>query len=259
MSTKTWFVGAMLIVLCAAACGPNEEEVAAAEQETGWVTIQEEHAALSGLRGELNATRAEIAAGPEGDEDTGLSPEEATLQLEQKAAEQEGTVNNAADVFNTNLVEFINENAAFRGEEVGGIQKAAISLKSGEDIELANEYVVKGGDYKRALDILQNAMLPDPENQALKDRHAELVALRYMNEERFSQIEKGMTESQVRATLGQVFHANVRDYKERDIIAWFYTREGGAAAAVYFQESRGQLLVYDMDFTAVKTAAERSE
>ncbi len=105
MSRMTWFVGAALMMLCVVGCGPSEEEAASAAQAEAWATLQEDHAVLAGLRAELNATRAEIAAGPEGDEDTGLSPEEHTLQLENRAADQEKEVNQMADGFSTTLCE----------------------------------------------------------------------------------------------------------------------------------------------------------
>lgn len=256
MSRKTWFVGAMLWVLCVVACGPSEEEAALAAQTEAWAALQEEHAVLAGLREELAATRAEIAAGPEGDEDTGLSPEEHTMQLEDKAADQEKEVNRVADEFSTTLVAFINEHAGFQGDEANDVQAAAIRLKSDEDIELAREYVTKGGDYKRALDIVKNAAVVDPDYTLLKEVIAELEDLRYMDEDRFSLVERGMTEAQVRAVIGQVFHGNVREQGE--VIYWLYQKGEGAAAGVYFREARGQLTVYDTNFNAVKTAAERA-
>jgi hypothetical protein len=257
MSRKTWFFGAVLLVLFVVACGPSEEEVASAAQAEAWTALQEEHAVLVGLRGELTATRAEIDAGPEGDEDTGLSPEEQAMQLEEKAAEQEAAVNEKADAFSTTLVGFINEHAGFQGEETNDVQGAAIRLKSDEDIELAREYVTKGGDYKRALDIVKNAAVVDPDNAKLQEVIIELEELRYMDEDRFALVKKSMSEAQVRAAIGQVFHGNVRGQGE--ITYWLYPKEEGAASSVYFREVRGQLSVYETNFNAVKTAVERAE
>jgi len=259
MSSKTWLVGAIVLAMGFIACGSSEEASSGDEKTADWAAVQQEHDALMELRATVAQTRAEIAAGPEGDEATGLSPEEALLQLQAKAEEQQDAVNAAADAFNTTLVEFINKYAGFVGEEIDEVQAAAIRLKSDEDIALAREYVEKGGDYKRAIDILTNALIPDPDYQALEENRARYEQLRFMDQERFSQVEKGMTEDEVRAVLGQVFHGNIRDYPERDITAWFYTRPEGAAAAVYFREQRGQLRVYDMNFDAVKTAVERAE
>ena len=257
MSRITWFVGAVSLVLWVVACGPSEKEAAATAQAEAWTSVQEEHAVLTGLRDELGATRAEIAAGPEGDEDIGLSPEEHAMQLEEKAAGQEEEVNRVADEFSTALVEFINEHAGFEGDETNDVQAAAIRLKTDEDIELAREYVTKGGDYKRALDIVRNALMVDSDNEKLNETIAELEDLRYMDEDRFSLVKRGMSEAEVRAVIGQVFHGNVREQGE--VKYWLYAKEEGAAAGVYFREVRGQLTVYDTNFNAVKTAAERAE
>lgn len=258
MPKRTWFVGAMVLALSfVGACGPSEKETRAEEENQEFSVLEEEHAALTVIRDELNAIREEIAAGVEGDETTGLSPEEALLQLEQSAADKETEVNSAADIFSTNVVEFINKYAGYEGDEQSDLQRAAIRLKSGEDIELAREYVVKGGDYKRAINILVATILVDPENEPLRQERDRLEKLRWMDEERFSKLENGMTQPEVRALLGQVFHLNRKEYKEVNATAWFYPRTEGAAAAVFFRKVRGEERVYEKDFNAVKPASER--
>ena len=260
MSKMTWFVCAMVLALCfVGACGPTEEETRAVEESQEWSILQEEHAALTAQREDLNTIREEITAGVEGDEETGMSPEEALLQLEKRGEEKEAEVNEAADAFSNNLVEFINKYAGYEGDEQSDLQRAAIRLKSGEDIELAREYVLKGGDYKRALNILQTTVIADPEYEALRQEKERLESLRWMDEERFSQVENGMTEAEVRALLGQVFHRNIKEYDEVNATAWFYPRTEGAAAAVFFREQRGEERVYEKDFNAVKPATERVE
>ncbi len=258
--SKIWFVGTLALVLCfVGACGPTEQETRAEEESQEWSVLQEEHATLTTQRDELKAIRDEIVAGVKGDEETGMSPEEALLQLEKRGGEKEAEVNKAADTFSNNLVEFINKYAGYEGDEQSDLQRAAIRLKSGEDIELAREYVLKGGDYKRAINILATTVLADPEYEALRQEKERLESLRWMNEERFSQIENGMTEADVRALLGQVYHRNVKEYEQVNATAWFYPRTEGAAAAVFFRERRGDKLVYEKDFNAVKPATERVE
>jgi hypothetical protein len=74
-----------------------------------------------------------------------------------------------------------------------------------------------------------------------------------MSEERLQAVELGMTEDQVRGAIGQVLLANVREFPDRGVVAWFYpTSEDGTAAAVWFrQNSAGQLAVYQTNFDAV--------
>ena len=76
-----------------------------------------------------------------------------------------------------------------------------------------------------------------------------------MTEERFAQVKKKMTRDEVREILGQVMLSNLREYPERGVIGWFYRKEDGGAAAVYFREKRkgdDNWVVYDTNFNAVK-------
>ena len=138
---------------------------------------------------------------------------------------------------------------------------AAVSLDAADelrlaalDIELVAEYIVKGGDYRRAIDILQVALQLDPDNAAIQAAVEEARANRYMSEERFAQAKKGMTEEEVRNALGQVNLRNIRQFEERGVVAWFYaTAEGGPAAAVWFQADKksGKLKAYQLKYDAV--------
>ncbi len=119
---------------------------------------------------------------------------------------------------------------------------------------MAKEWVVKGGDYKRAIEIINTAMMFDADNPELEAALAEFEANRYMTEERFAAAEKGMSDAEVRKVLGQVNLHNVRDYPDKDVVAWFYpTAEDGSAAAVWFQpdEETGVLEAYQLKFKAI--------
>jgi hypothetical protein len=126
-------------------------------------------------------------------------------------------------------------------------------MKSDEDIALAREWIDKGGDYKRAIDIYTNALRFDPDNEALEQAMAEAEQNRYMSAERFAAAKKGMTEAEVRAVLGQVNLHNVKSFPDRKVVAWFYpTSEDGAAAAVWFREEKDGNKVYKLNFEEVK-------
>ena len=78
-----------------------------------------------------------------------------------------------------------------------------------------------------------------------------------MTEERFDAVKKGMSEAEVRETLGTPQPVNVREYEDRGVTAWFYPKaERKAAAGVYFKEKRGALAVYSLDFNAIKAEEE---
>ncbi len=97
-------VGAAALVLCfVVACGSSESEEGGSQAE-GWLVVQEQHAALMALRDEAAAIRAEIDAGVEGDENTGLSPEEALLQVERRLAAKDEEIADSADEFSGDLV-----------------------------------------------------------------------------------------------------------------------------------------------------------
>ncbi|HVR28285.1 MAG TPA: hypothetical protein VMS86_02030 [Thermoanaerobaculia bacterium] len=265
MSSRNQILAAL--GLCAAfalACGPSQEKVKANARAEEWRAIQADRAALDDLRAQLAAARdrtdvaAEATAGAappaEGATDGEAEPSpEATEERELQARVGEST-----DRFLERLVTFINEHAFFEGEEPAPEVAAAIRMKSSEDQLLAREYIERGGDHAKAIDILQSAKAVDPDNPELEAALAEAERLRYMDRERFSRVSKGMSEAEVRRELGQVKHQNIRKYEDGKVIAWFYPREGGAAAAVFFRPRNGQFKVDAVNFEAVKSAAERA-
>jgi hypothetical protein len=79
-----------------------------------------------------------------------------------------------------------------------------------------------------------------------------------MDETRWAAAKKGMTEDDVRRVLGQVNLHNIREYPDKDVVAWFYpTAEDGSAAAVWFQPNKksGVLEVYQIKFEAINPGA----
>jgi hypothetical protein len=230
MPSRTLVVTA-LVVASSLACGRSDGDPSAAARADEWGAIEREHAALEDLRSRLAAV-----------EDGGLAAE----------------VDQSTERFLERLVAFINHHA---GAQSGGSAPelaGALRLKSAEDVLLAREYIERGGDYAKAIDILESAKLVDPGNAELEAELYEAKRLRYMDPERFARVEKGMSEEDVRRELGQVKPQNVREYEEGGgTVVWFYPKPGGAAAAVYFRRGEGQLRVFDANFDAVPSAAER--
>jgi len=246
-------LGAALVL----ACGPGEEEVKATARAEEWSAIETERGALTELRSQLAAARERTSAAEEAPAAEGEASPESQQEQEQEQ-ELQTRVGEATDRFLERLVTFINEHAGFEGEQPPAEVAAGIRMKSSEDVLLAQEYIERGGDHAKAIDILQSAKAVDPGNSELEAALAEAERLRYMDQERFSRVEKGMTEQDVRRELGQVKHQNVRKYEDGKVVAWFYPKDGGAAAAVFFRPRDGRLLVYDTNFDAVKSAAERA-
>ena len=155
--------------------------------------------------------------------------------------------------FNERLVAFINANPPVVGEPPTEQQRAAIRMKSDEDMLVASEYIEKGGDYRRAIKIYQDILMADPDNEALKAALASAEDMRFMTKERFATAKKGMTEDEVRAVLGPANLRNVRHFDKENVTAWYYPKdERGAAAAVWFRPEKKGLRVYQTQFDAIR-------
>ena len=267
MNMSSWIRA--LGVVCVAAllttgCGGGGDS-AAGSQEAALAPIKEQWSALDAKRTEVADIAAQIAAaaeaGGEGEEgeagegEAGPSVEDLQAQLEAAQSEADGM----SESFMNALITFLNSAGMVEGEAPPPAVLEAIHMKSSEDLLIANEYIQRGGDYRRAIDIVNTSLMLDPENADLQAALAKFEADQYMTEERFAQVSKGMTEGEVRDLLGTPNPTNVRDYPEQNVTAWFYRREDKGAAGVYFQAKDDVLKVYKLDFDAVKAEGEGEE
>jgi tetratricopeptide (TPR) repeat protein len=271
-SEGIWIGFVLLVALILVACGPSgpsKQELALQEE---FEALQEMQVELNGKRQELADLRMELAAAvvEEVEAETEVGEEEA---LEEEAIEEEvdleavivaleEEVAALTDEYGGRLVDALNANPMIEGEEPTEMQRTLIAMKSDEDLALARDWIEKGGDYKRAIEIYNTALLIDPDNEKVMAALAEAESARYMNAELFEQAKKGMTQEQVRAVLGQVNLHNIREYPDRGVVAWFYpTNEAGGAAAVWFRESKktGELEAYLIKFEAVGGKGEEAE
>lgn len=256
--------GALLLGLLIA-CGGGEE-AARQEREAAraaeWEELEATQAALEEHRRRLAQLREQAAA----EEEDGAPEEqgEAAEGAPTAAAEAERLEEQIAEesqAFYDRVVAFINSAEITVGEEMPERVKAAIRMKSHEDIQVAREYIDQGGDYVRAIEIYQTALSVDPDNEELKSALAWAEEHRWMSEERFGQAKKGMTREEVKALLGQPNLHNIRDYPERNAVAWFYPKGADRSAAGIFFQKRGDgpYKVYLLDFDAVKPAGGERE
>jgi hypothetical protein len=259
-SEGVWVGFVLLVAVILVACGPSgpsKQELALQEE---FEALQEMQAELVGKRQELAGMRMELAAAAveeveaETEAETEAGAEEALEEEVDLAAEiivLEEEIANLTDEYGGRLVGALNANPMIEGEEPSEMQKALISMKSDEDLALASEWIEKGGDYKRAIEIYNTALIIDPGNEKVMAALAEAETARYMNAELFEQVKKGMSPEQVKAILGQVNLHNIREYPDRGVVAWFYpTNDEGGAAAVWFRESKktGELESYLIKF-----------
>ena len=237
---------ALLLLALATACGPSEEERTSTARAEAWAELEEAQAALNARRAELDQLRGQSAAPAEGEDAEALTARAQALDEE---------VGADGEAFAQKLVNYINEAEWELGGEMNEEQRAAFAMKSAEDMYLAQEYVVKGGDYRRAIEILERAQGIDPDNPDLAARIAQYEADRYVTAERLAEVKPGMSEAEVEAVLGKVFHSYVRSFSEENVFAWFYPKDPdqhgtGAAVGVFFREN--DRLVYRTDPNAVE-------
>jgi hypothetical protein len=203
---------------------PAARKPAAAEAEWSW---------LERTEAQLAERRARLAAAP----DPKLQKETDSL----------------SDELNRRLAAYINADPPIQGEPPTARQKVALRLKSDEEIHLARAYLEQGGDFQRAIDILNQALAVDADNPRLKEELARAEARRYMTRQTFAQARKGMAPDEVRRLLGAPNLNNVRGYPDHNVVGWFYPRNAaGAAAAVWFHREDGKLVVYLTDFDALR-------
>jgi len=248
---KLWLATAVILTLALVGCatGPKEDPMAAE-----WDALQAAKTALDAKRQELVALKAE-AAMPVDPEAEG-EPVDHTAHIEALGAEVTGL----ADGFMTQVVTFLNNDPIIAEDGPTERQTAAIRLKSGEDMLVAEEWIAEGGDYSRAIQIYENTLNLDPDNEDLKAAMARAQEMRFMSAERFATAKKGMTEDAVREALGTPLHYNVKTYPDKGgVTAWFYqTDEAGSAAAIWFRPNKEEILTayltkYD---SVVKESAE---
>jgi len=261
-------IAGVLLVLVATGCGvggPSDQELANEEE---WTWLQETQLELSAKRQELAEVQAAAMAAAEE-----VVDEEAAEEVEGEAVEPvddpvarlaalDEEVAVLTEEYTGRLVGLLNADPMIEGEPPTERQLALLAMKSDEDIVLAQEWIDKGGDYKRAIEIYNTALMFDPDNPKLQAALADAEANRYMTAERFSEVTKGMTEDDVRRLLGQANLHNVRKYDDKGVVAWFFpTSKTGEAAAVWFQPDKKTevMTVYQVKFEAVKPGQSADE
>lgn len=261
---------ALLVGLCGVlafglACG-NKKAAQNAERDESWKNLQQakqnldaERQKLADLNSQITAAQSAASEDKKSEEGAEAGPSVDDLQAQLKQVQQQ--VDDQTDAFNKSLVDFINANPVVEGTQPTEQQIGAIRMKTDEDMLVAKEYIDKGGDYRRAIEIYQTAMKIDPDNPKLKAALQKAEDMRYMTEDRFQNVQKGMSEDEVREQIGQVNLRNIRKYPEKGVVAWFYPKDGGGAAGVYFEKNKksGEYRVYEAKFDAVKQKVETEE
>lgn len=204
--------------------------------------------ALNSAKAALEAKRAELATLDDQIANAGEDVTEealAELQAQRDALTSEATA--LADEVNAKATDLINEAGLEEGDVPEGAVRDAMLTVQNENILVAQEYIDKGGDYARAIQILEQTAALPVENPAVTAALEAARADQYMTQERFSQVRNGMSGDEVRELLGTVNPHNRKEYPERNVEAWFYRKEEGIAG-VYFERTGDDLEVYRTEF-----------
>lgn len=240
----------MTVGLVGCGGGGGDDDGAATNPEE-WAWLESAKADLDAKRADLAEARASLAAATDGEDVEGEGEEGAEGEGEEGAEASEpateamvmaleNEIDSQSEEFMTRLINHINSLGMVEGEPLTPEQQKVIRMKSDEDIEVAQEWIEKGGDYRRAIDIYNMQLGLDPDYDRLKEALAYAEEMRYPSAEKFAEIEKGMTQSQVRDIIGPVNLHNRREYPDKNAIAWFYPKDPSLGSlppsAVYFQE-----------------------
>lgn len=253
MRGTCWVVPGLVlgVLVSLAACGPGDPGTDP-RRMAEWEWLEETHAELEELRAERAELRAEtVEVARELRRERRPESRERLDELETQIADLEDRIDEISAEFGQRLVRFINEDPIRGGREPTELQLAAVRMKSDEDIAIAREYIEKGGDYRRAISIYETAMAIDPDYERLQEELDRAQEMRYVTEERFSQIERGMSKYEVREILGQVNLLNRQEYPgDRDVVAWFYSKGNRNPAGIWLEKNpeTGLYEVYRADF-----------
>jgi len=234
--------------------GPSEEELKLAELQQQFVLIQEQHAALEEIRADLKDQLIAIEELEAIDEkkltdEQKLLLEEGLLKVEElSAAETE-----AFEEAEGNLAEFLN--TALNDYPEIPETKMALDMYSDEAVLVAQDMVTKAGDYSKAIDHLYAATSLYEQvgleiYPALEEKIAWLNEWRFITQERFDAVTKGMTKEEVQVAVGVPYYQNIQKDNKRGVETWLYRKADGGAAAIYFKMKDDK--VYNKNFDAIK-------
>jgi outer membrane murein-binding lipoprotein Lpp len=243
----------LAVIMLAGGCssGPSEEELALAAMQEQAQAINAAYETLTQQRNDLEAAKTTIA------EIEGMSKrertDEQTQQLEELTAKlpelQEGIDAGYNDV-QEKLADFLY--VALNDFPAAPETQEGLRIYAEEAIFNAEDTVMKSGNYKKGIETMLNAKeyyeaIGLEPLAALVDKIAEYDDWRFITNERFDQVNRGMTPEEVKEVIGVPYYKNIRENPNKTI-TWIYQRREGGAAAITFNKGK----VYHTKFDAVK-------
>jgi hypothetical protein len=187
-SPLTLVVCASFALLAACSGGQREAERRAAAQQTERQWLGKTRQQLEAKRQELVGLhqRVAIAAEEPLTVPAGETPAPGSrAELAARAAALDAEIGALSEEMGRRLVAYIDSFETAEGDPMPAEQQRAIRMKSDEDIEVAREWIVKGGDYRRAIEIYETQLLFDPDYARLRRALETAREMRYMTAERF--------------------------------------------------------------------------
>ena len=235
--------------------GPSEQELKLAQLQEQLATIQQQQGVVEQARADLAAievTQAELEAVPER-----RRSDEQKTQLADLPAQVEAlnaTRDEAFENVQGQLAGFLN--IALNDFPEESITLDGLHIYADEAILTADQVVAQSGDYKKAVEQLDSAnsyftSIGLEPYQSLVEHIAHLSDMRFITQERFDMVEKGMTKDEAKAIVGVPYYQNIQEDQKRGIETWLYRKREGGAAALYFKMKTDK--VYNKNFEAVKT------
>ncbi len=245
------FVIALVLPGCSQ--GPSEEEQAKAALTEQLAAIEQTYQDLQAARTEYAAATArldELEAMKQLDDEQQAELDALRTKIDELAAARDA----AFDSVQNQLAEFLN--VALNNFPQAAETVRALEIYSKEGLLTAEDTVLKSGDYSKAIDQLRSIqsyyesveLEPYPE---LEVAIAHYDDWRYITQERFDLLKKGMTKDEVRDIAGVPYYRNIQVDEQRGVETWLYRKRDGGAAAIYFKTNNDK--VYATKFDAVKT------
>ncbi len=146
------------------------------------------------------------------------------------------------EVFTDQLVTYINNNP--------DSQEAKSAYADYLAKFVAPAFVNELGNYIKAVEVYDEALSLDPENAEILALRDHAASMRYMTQERFDTVTKGMTYEEIEAICGVANPKHIKEEIKRGktLVGWYYPTEDRGAAGVYFSDGK----VYNMKFDAIK-------
>jgi hypothetical protein len=214
-----------------------------------WTALQRDKREIDAERAAVAQLRGRLASMPIAADGTPLRATDAAQASD--LAQRERELGARAGALGDRLVRYLAGFDRRRGAD-DPEWKQAVRLKSDEDVAVAQEWIDRGGDYRRAIEILETQRVLDPGYPRLDQALARARDMRFVTPQRFARVQAGMTPVDVRAALGPV---NLREVLRRPaewLEAWYYPKRDGGKAAVYFRydERKRGFVVYQTELAA---------